>query len=199
MPSPSVRCAVAATLLVLGAALVPGEATADPAAPPARGAVEIKTYSVSGSNTPKIVVRAVIEQPPRKVWAVVSDCAHYKNRLPRVVASRLVSHAGNKYTCEVTIAMPFPFSNLTGVTEATHEVGEGGMSRRWKLVSGDYTTNNGSWEVKPLDASGTSSLVTYSVQAEPKTSVPGWLREQAQKKALPELIERVRAESAKMP
>jgi hypothetical protein len=42
-------------------------------------------------------------------------------------------------------------------------------------------------------------VVTYSVQAEPTTAVPTFIREQAQKKALPELMERVRAESAKMP
>ena len=155
------RRALAAGSLLAALALVPGAATAD-APLPAKGAVQVNVYSVAGSNTPKVVVRAIIEQPPRKVWAVVSDCAHYSSRLPRVAKSRLVSKVGNKHTCEVTISLPFPLSNLTAITEATHEENEKGMTRRWKLVSGDYTVNNGSWEVRPLDATGTSSIVTYS-------------------------------------
>ncbi len=193
-----VRRAVAVGSLFAALALVPGAATAD-APLPAKGTVQVNVYSVPGSNTPKVVVRAIIEQPPRKVWAVVSDCAHYSSRLPRVAKSRLVSKVGNKHTCEVTISLPFPLSNLTAVTEAIHEENEKGMTRRWKLVSGDYTVNNGSWEVRPLDATGTSTLVTYSVQAEPTTAVPDFIRASAQKKALPDMIERVRLESAKMP
>jgi ribosome-associated toxin RatA of RatAB toxin-antitoxin module len=191
---------LAAGCLCATLAFVPGAAIADgPPAAPAKGEVQVNVYTVAGSKTPKVVVRAIVEQPPRKVWAVVSDCAHYSSRLPRVAKSRLVSKVGNKHTCEVTISLPFPLANLTAVTEATHEESESGMSRRWKLVSGDYTVNNGSWEVRPLDAAGTSSLVTYTVQAEPTTSVPDFVRMSAQKKALPELIERVRLESAKMP
>ncbi len=196
--TPLARRALVGLSLFGALALVPAAATAD-APLPAKGAVQVNVYSVPGSTTPKIVMRSIIEQPPRKVWAVVSDCAHYSSRLPRVAKSRLVSKVGNVHTCEVTISMPFPLSNLTAVTQATHTESEQGMTRRWKLVSGDYTVNNGSWEVKPLDATGTSSLVTYSVQAEPTTAVPTFVREQAQKKALPELMERVRTESAKMP
>jgi hypothetical protein len=66
-------------------------------------------------------------------------------------------------------------------------------------VRGDYKTNEGSWEVKPADASGTSSIVVYSVHAEPNTIVPASIREAAQKKTLPEMIARVRSEAAKLP
>jgi len=194
----SLARALTAASLVAALALVPGAADAD-APLPAKGAVQVNVYSVPGSNTPKVVARAIIEQPPRKVWAVVSDCAHYQSRMPHVAKSRLVSKVGNKHTCEVTISLPFPLSNLTAVTEATHEESDKGMVRRWKLVSGDYSINNGSWEVRPLDASGTSSLVTYSVQAEPNTAVPDFIRASAQKKALPDMIARVRLEAAKMP
>lgn len=189
---------VVAAGLLGGLALVPSAASADPPAP-ANGQITMNVYSVPGSNTPKIVMRTVIQQPPRKVWAVVSDCAHYTSRLPRIAKSRLISKVGNVHTCEVTISMPFPLSNLTAITQATHTEVNGAMTRKWKLVSGDYTINNGSWEVKPLNAEGTASVVTYSVQAEPTTAVPTFIREQAQKKALPEMMERVRTESAKMP
>ena len=41
-------------------------------------------------------------------------------------------------------------------------------------------------------------LVTYSVHAEPNTAVPDFLRAQAQKKALPELIALARAQPGKL-
>jgi ribosome-associated toxin RatA of RatAB toxin-antitoxin module len=189
------------TKLLLFAAVAASLSLASPRASgedlPAKGTVDIKTFSVAGSSIPKIVARSVVDAPAKKIWAIVSDCAHYKDRMPRVVASELVKKEGNVHTCKVTIAMPFPMSNLTAVTEATHQESDAGMSRRWKLVSGDYKINNGSWEVKPLP-DGTS-LVTYSVHAEPNTSVPDWIREAAQKKTLPDLFERVKTEAGKLP
>lgn len=188
------RGAGAAGLVVLGVT-APRAAAGDDL--PARGQVELKTFPVDGSSTPRIVMRAVMELPPQKIWQIVSDCSTYKDHLPRVAASRLLRKDGNKVTCEVTIAMPFPLSNLTAVTEAVHEESDKGMARRWKLVRGDYKVNTGSWEIRPLEG-GKSSLVTYTVHAEPNTAVPDWIRESAQKKALPEMMERVRAEAGKV-
>jgi ribosome-associated toxin RatA of RatAB toxin-antitoxin module len=177
--------------LVLSTALLGPEASADDAA------LDIRVVDVKGSETPKVVAKSVIAEPPAKVWKVVSECANYKDRMPRIAASKLVKQEGNVHTCEVTISMPFPFSNLTARTEAVHEESAEGMSRRWKLVRGDYKFNQGSWEVKPIDG-GKKSLVTYTVHAEPNTSLPAWIREAAQKKALPELFERVKSEAGKL-
>lgn len=184
--------AVLAGAALVGTTLLGPDALAGGSAPP-----DIRMIEVKGSDTPKVVAKGVIDQPPEKVWQVVSECASYKKRMPRIEASRLVKQEGNKHTCEVTIAMPFPLSNLTAVTEAVHEVSDQGMSRRWKLVRGDYKFNQGSWEVKPHDG-GKKSLVVYTVHAEPNTALPGWIREAAQKKAIPELFERVGEEAAKM-
>ena len=180
--------------LVSLAVAAPGSARADDAPK-----VDIKTYAVPGSDSPKIVMTATLDVPPKKVWAIVSDCSKYKGRLPRVAAAKLLSKDGNKFTCEVTIEMPFPLSNLTAVTEAVHEESDKGMARRWKLVRGDYKVNEGSWEVKPADAAGATSFVTYTVHAEPNSAIPSAIREAAQKKALPDLMARVRTEAAKIP
>jgi len=189
------RRAAAVSLLALATA--PGTSAADPDLP-AKGQFEVKTIPVSGSS-PKIVVRAVVDQPPQKIWKILSDCDHYKDHLPNVAASKLIKMVGNIQTCEVTVSMPFPLANLTGVTEAVIEENDKGMSRRWKLVRGDYKYNDGSWEVKPADKAGATSLIVYTVHAEPNTIIPDWLRERVQKKLLPEMVERVRAEAAKLP
>ncbi len=192
--SPRLVLSAAAALAL---AALPGSASGDGDLP-APGQVEVKSYAVPGSDAPRIVVRAVMDLPAKKIWAIVSDCAHYKDHLPRVAASELLKKEGNVHTCKVTIAMPFPLANLTGVTAAVHDESEAGMSRRWKLLSGDYKVNEGSWEVKPLGAAGTQTLVTYTIHAEPNTAVPAFIRESAQKKSLPEMFERVKVEAGKL-
>ncbi len=165
---------------------------------PKPGQVEVRRHKVEGTDTPKFVVRTVMALAPKQVWAVISDCAHYKDRLPHVAASELVKKDGSTHTCKVTIKLPFPLSNLTATTEAHHEESKHSMKRTWTLVSGDYTRNEGSWEIRALDDDGTKSLVTYSVLVEPKSSLPNFIRETAQAKALPELMERIEAEAAKL-
>ncbi len=192
---PSLRMLAFAAASTLAITALPGAAAGEDL--PAPGQVEIKSYAVAGSGAPRIVARSVMDMPAKKVWAIVSDCAHYKEHLPRVAASELLKKEGNVHTCKVTIDMPFPLSNLTGVTAAVHTESDAAMSRKWTLVSGDYKVNEGSWEVKAID--GGQTLVVYTIHVEPKTSVPGWIRESAQKKTLPELFERVKAEAGKLP
>jgi ribosome-associated toxin RatA of RatAB toxin-antitoxin module len=182
------------------AALASLTALASPALADDAKNVEVKEVAVENSDTPKFVVTATIAQPPKKVWAVVSDCANYKTRMPRVAASELVKKEGNVHTCKVTISMPFPLSNLTATTAAVHEESERKMKRTWKMVeSTDYEFNNGSWEVEAADDAGTTSKVTYTVHVKPKSLVPDGIRKSAQKKALPDMMNRVAAEAAKMP
>lgn len=178
--------------LVALSTLVTSEAVAiDPSA------VDVRTTAVKGSDMPRITAKAVLSQPPEKVWGVISDCSKYKGRMPRVAAAKLVKREGNKHTCEVTVEVPFPFSNLTAVTEAVHEESADGMSRKWKLVRGDYKKNEGSWEIKPLEG-GKKSQVTYTLHVEPNTSLPSSILEAAQKKAIPDLFVRLEKEAGKL-
>jgi len=178
--------------LVALSTLVTSEAVAiDPSA------VDVRTAPVKGSDMPRITAKAVLSQPPEKVWGVISDCSKYKGRMPRVAAAKLLKKEGNKHTCEVTVEVPFPFSNLTAVTEAVHEESADGMSRRWKLVRGDYKKNEGSWEIKPLEG-GKKSQVTYTLHVEPNTSLPSSILEAAQKKAIPDLFVRLEQEAGKL-
>jgi ribosome-associated toxin RatA of RatAB toxin-antitoxin module len=170
-----------------------------PCAASASHDVVVKTVEVDGSDVPKLVVTATMDAPPEKVWAIVSDCAHYKEHMPRIAASKLLSKSGNTRTCEVTVEMPFPLSNLTSVTQAVHEESPAKYSRKWKLVRGDFKINEGSWEVSPANAARTKSSVRYTLHAEPNTAVPQWIREKAQKKTLPEMIDRVELEAQKLP
>jgi ribosome-associated toxin RatA of RatAB toxin-antitoxin module len=156
----------------------------------------VSVVPVAGSNVPKVVVSATLDVTPEQVWAVVSDCSKYKGRMPRVVAAKQLTQDGDTRTCEVTIEVPF--SQLTAVTQAVHVETRERYSRTWKLVRGDYRINEGSWEIVPADEARSTTKVTYSLRADPKAALPNWIRESAQRKALPELLERVRQEAKKL-
>lgn len=163
-----------------------------------KGNISVKTRAMKNTDNPEVIVKAVIDAPPEKVWKIVADCSRYKQTMNRVASSKQISVKGDEVVCEVEIDMPFPFSNLNGRTKAVHTITPKRLERRWSLVKGDYKYNNGSWVLEPFDASGQRTLATYRIHAEPNTSVPDWLREKAQKKSLPEMIERVRKEVKKL-
>lgn len=72
------------------------------------------------------------------------------------------------------------------------------MTRKWTLIKGDFRVNTGSWVVESFNESGTRSLVTYTVHAEPTTSVPDWVKKKARDSSMPKLIKRLRKESKKV-
>jgi ribosome-associated toxin RatA of RatAB toxin-antitoxin module len=162
----------------------------------AKGEIIVKAYKVKGSDVPKAVVRAVVNSPPEKVWEVVSNCNKFNKRFDRVAKSKLLKRSGEDYTCTVTIDMPFPIGDLTGVTRAKHTIKNGKRLRKWSLIKGDYRINNGSWLVE--DYGNGKSMVTYSIHAEPNVPIPGWIRDEAQKSNLPNVIKRLRKEARKI-
>lgn len=164
-----------------------------------KGNISVKTRAIKNTDNPEVIVKAVIDAPPEKVWKIVADCSRYKQTMNRIASSKQISVKGNEVICEVEIDMPFPLSNLNGRTKAIHTITPTRWERRWTLIKGDYKYNNGSWVLEPFGDSGQRTLATYRVHAEPNTSVPDWVREKAQKKSLPEMIERVRKEVKKLP
>jgi ribosome-associated toxin RatA of RatAB toxin-antitoxin module len=159
--------------------------------------VKVAQNPVPGSDVPVNIVEGMVDAPPAKIWAIVSKCADYAKNMPRVAKSAELSREGDeagvwKVKCEVTAHLPFPLSDLTGITLATHTVRpDGGFVREWSLVSGDYELNNGSWTLDPRDE-GKKTYVTYKLQVRPKIHLPMGLIAKAQKGALKEVITRMR-------
>ncbi len=138
---------------------------------------------VAVAYPPKIVACAVMDLPAKKIWQIVSDCAHYKGRLPRVASSELVKRAGNVHTCEVTIAMPYPLSNLTATTEAVHEESDQGHDPPLEAGERRLQGERGKLGGEASEQGGTTSLVIYTVHAEPNTAVPAFVRERSEEGA----------------
>jgi len=188
-----VRPTIAVTAILLACPASAGFGDPSAEARLAAGEVLIQTRAVAGSDIPEATVEAVADAPPAAVWRIIDDCANYKRTMPRISESRLLSRTGNISVCEVTVDMPMPTSDLTSVNEATATIGPPLWRRAWRLLRGDYKRNGGSWTLSAFDAAGTRTRIVYKVHAEPNTSVPAFIIRKAQQRALPELIERVRA------
>lgn len=156
------------------------------------GEILVVARPVPGSSLPEVTARAVIDAPPEKLWAILQDCGNYQKTMSRVASSKELSRQGNKVVCQVEIGLPFPLSNLTGVTEATHTIGPPKWVRAWKLISGDYDANTGSWTLTTWKDNPQRTLAVYKVHAVPKSSVPDAILRKAQKSALPAMMEHLR-------
>jgi ribosome-associated toxin RatA of RatAB toxin-antitoxin module len=159
----------------------------------ATGEIIVQTKAIKGSTTPRLKAMAVVGAPPERIWKIVDQCADYPTTMVRIAAAEEVSRKGNIVRCKVTVDMPFPLSDLTALTEAVHTVQPGKMYKReWKLVEGDYRSNRGSWTLVPFDDAGQQTLVVYEVHADPKVAIPDGIKKAAQKKSIPELLEKIR-------
>lgn len=157
-----------------------------------RGEILVHTEPVPGSSAPRLVMRAMVQAPPERVWAIIDDCANYRRNMAGVKDSRELSRQGDVVRVQVTVGMPFPLKDLTSVTEGVHTVTPGRYCREWKLVQGDYHANSGSWTLVCFEDDPDRTLVHYRLHAEPKIRIPGALQKVAQKKAAPKIIEQLR-------
>lgn len=178
--------------LLAGALLVPGLALAKDWAK-AFDKGEILVYQkVAGSSDPAIVLKGVIEAAPEKVWALISNCNQYKQNLLRIKDAATLPKRNGKVVCRITVDMPWPYSDITSVTEAVHVTGPPAWSRSWTLLSGAYHYNTGSWTLTRWRGDKNRTLVVYRVHAKPKAWVPGWIRRKAQSSTLPKLLRHLR-------
>jgi ribosome-associated toxin RatA of RatAB toxin-antitoxin module len=179
------------TAIALGCSVALGRA--------ASAADDIRTWSEPPTaGAPTYVAEGVVAAPPAEVWVLVSKCADYVHNMPRIAASRELSREGDERTqsiavCEVTADVPFPLSDLTSVTRATMTVdaANGSYTRAWTLLRGDYTVNDGSWRLVPVDG-GAKTQVTYRIHVKPNVSLPDSLVAASQKTTLPQVIQYLR-------
>lgn len=161
-----------------------------------KGEIWVGRADAESDDVPTFVAYALIDAPPKMVWQVVSHCGGYASYMPRVLASRELSKEGDIVVCEVTIDMPFPFSDLTSVTRAVHraDATSGQYSRVWNLVKGDYDVNKGAWRLRAVE-NGTRTLATYQVTAKPDIPVPTGLAALFQQGPLIKSMEALRRET----
>ena len=156
---------------------------------------EILVTSKKRQEFPRPGVKAVgvVKASMERIWPLIDQCGNYTTTMQRVVKSTELSRQDNIVICEITVDLPFPLDDITAKTRAIHTVKPGKMYKReWKLISGDYEYNEGSWTLVPFGNSAEETLVVYETQVEPTTMIPNSIRNLAQKKTIPALFEHLR-------
>ncbi len=182
-------------------AILPGVVAGEPAPSPEElsrlesGEIVLRSRDVAGASLPHVTGIALIEAPPAKLWAIVSDCARFKETMPRTLESQELERNGDHIRCRVLVDMPFPFSDLTAETEAVHTISpDGSFKRAWTHRGGDFRANQGSWTLVPI-RSGAATLATYEALMEPNVPIPNWILRQAQQVTLPSMLEGLRKQA----
>ena len=159
----------------------------------AAGEVIVTTKRVEGYSIPQVGVDCVIDVPPERVWALVDDCNGYRNTMPRVADSAELERTGTRSLCKWTVAMPFPFANVSTLVEARSVVSAGGWKRDFKQLSGDFVRNEGYWHLTPFGSDGKRTRIDYRLHVVMSTLVPDSLIKRGQISAMHDMIRKMRA------
>ncbi|MCA9518697.1 MAG: SRPBCC family protein [Myxococcales bacterium] len=163
-----------------------------------RGELIVRTEDVPGAKTPRLVLHAVVDAAPEKVWDVISKAERYPGFMPRIKKAENLDVQGDRLKTRTVFDMPFPLPNLTATTRVTHTVVPGeSWTRAWTLDSGDYHRNEGSWRLTPFGDGPGRTLARYEVLVEPKVPIPKKLQATVQERALPGLVDAIRGEVRK--
>lgn len=156
----------------------------------------------------KIVAISEMEAPPELVFNVVGDFEHYRDFMPYVKESRVLSRRDDdEVITYARIAPPF-------VSERDYPLkvrmtrgmpSNGGIFKiGWKAVPDAQPEvkgvvrvklNEGSWLVEPLEG-GMRTRLTYTLLTNPGGLIPDFVVNMSNTVAIPELFESVRKRSA---
>ena len=165
-----------------------------------RGKVVLKTLKPTGNDGVSFVAYGLIDAPVTKVWPVVRDCQYFKEFMPRTKRSQLRERKGKEAICFFEIDMPFPFSDLWSTVRSTEsEIEGGGYLRQWKLLTGTYHRNTGSWRVSRWAGETERTLLTYNVDVNPKITLPDFVIRKAQAGTVPDVFDAIRKRVASLP
>jgi ribosome-associated toxin RatA of RatAB toxin-antitoxin module len=161
-----------------------------------RAAIDRRDVPVQATAVPdagggqRIRAAVRIEAPPKRVFAVMTDCARALRYVPGLELCQVLSAAPDRQWEQIEHrAKPFWF--LPASTYVFRAEYEPDRSVRFRHVRGDFSRNEGAWELLPLD-SASATLVTYEVAAELRAPVPDWVVTRALRRELPRLLRALR-------
>ena len=156
----------------------------------------------------KIIATAEVEAPPEVVFKVVSDFEHYRDFMPYVKESRVLTRkGGNEVVTYARIAPPFvterDYPLKVRMTRGSPSNG-GAFKVEWTAnpeaepeVEGVVRVklNEGSWLATPING-GKRTRLTYTLLTNPGGLIPAFVVNLSNTIAIPELFEAVKKRSA---
>jgi ribosome-associated toxin RatA of RatAB toxin-antitoxin module len=115
----------------------------------------------------------IFDATPEEVFRTASDYAKWKDYLPRVRASRVVSAEGHQAVVEMTAELPWPAGSTRVEARYIQDQPGADIYRiRFDLIEGSMKQYLGSIYIEPWTAARDKTAVTYELVAEPDILAP---------------------------
>ena len=163
----------------------------------------VYTRDKAGSEVKEVKAVGQVDAPPAKVFEVVTDYEHQVGNMPYVQDQAVFSRTDRDVTFWAVADFPLVSRRDWVLKSRLQKNLPGGVYRaEWAPVEVPgvpppengvvrLKINSGSWTAEPIDG-GRRSLATYQLLTDPGGSIPKFMANKANTKALPELFEKVR-------
>ncbi len=131
-----------------------------------------------------------IDAPVDRVYAVIVDYERYPEFLPEIERAEIVARDGD------TVDVAFSLNLIKRLTYTLRLVGEPDRGVSWTLLDGMFQTNDGGWNLEPLE--GGRTRATYRIEVAVGVFVPGSITKRLVGSTLPTTLAafKARAEAA---
>src|SRR5581483_10607604 len=172
-------------------------------APPAFGdsrEVHVESRAVAGSKVLELVVTGVIDAPPGRVIAMLSDVEAYPALMWPTILAKVLAREGDTLWCYMVIDPPIIEKRDYCMKITVTRLADGGFKSEW-IDAPDrcpppahgilrIVRNVGSWELHP-QADG-KTFARYTQHSDPGGSVPTWIVNNMSANAMPDIFNAVR-------
>ena len=140
----------------------------------------VYTREKPGVDVKEVKAVGQVDAPPSRVFEVVTDYEHQVGNMPYVQDQAVFSRSDKEvvFWAGGVYRAAWEPTQVTGVP-----LPEDGVIR--------LKVNTGSWTMEPIDG-GKRTMATYQLLTDPGGSIPTFIANKANTKALPELFSRVR-------
>ena len=166
------------------------------------------TREKPGSDVKEVRAVGEIDAPPAEVFKVISDYEHQKGNMPYVEDQKVFSRTEGEVVLWTVADFPLVSKRDWVIKSKLEKNIEGGKYRAsWEVTELKEALpaalgvvrlkiNTGSWTLEPLDE-GKRTRGTYYIFTDPGGSIPSFIANKANTKALPDLFEAVRKRAEK--
>jgi len=199
-PAPATGAAAPRGSVVAAAAAepppVPPAPTAAEAARLAAGEVLLDSRPVPPRGLAEEHGRGIVDAPPARVFAALTDFAHYQEWVPFVKRSDAAASADGSVASFQSLALPFPLGRRYYRLKARIAVEAEGAARVWRTWwtyvpgSGNVADHYGWWVLVPAAANRT--LAACALYTDPGGSTPAWALHRGTAETMPYIFSGLR-------
>jgi uncharacterized protein YndB with AHSA1/START domain len=164
--------------------------SADELARIAAGEVVVRLEPAPGGGPRQGVGAATIDQPPARVFAALTDFAHWSEFMPFMTRSEARREADGSVLCAQALALPSGERHY--LARAVSRIEGTGERTAWQVTwsylpgSGNITAQRGSWTLTTFEAGhGAGRTLAVLHLASDPGGVSGWLADRVTAKSIP--------------